>query len=248
MIFQIESYMKLTSVLSWYSKIVSSYVVAKCKRNPFFVFNGTRLRYFIRTYNHTWLNERHVEIPIVRDYMERFAGKSVLEIGNVMRHYMPEATHIVVDKYEQSPGVTNCDIVDYEPPSSNAGGFDLIISISTFEHIGFNESIYSKTQPNTDADAGQKLKQAIDKTKSLLSPGGVFIMTAPLGYNKIFDGQLANGQLGFTRQLFMQRTGVCEWRQYEENGALLRSYNKPYPNANGLVVGIYENNDRVTVF
>jgi hypothetical protein len=41
----------------------------------------------------------------------------------------------VADKYEVSPGVINKDIVEFVPPQK----YDLIVSISTLEHVGWNE-------------------------------------------------------------------------------------------------------------
>jgi hypothetical protein len=141
-------------------------IIAKCDTKPFFEFDGKTRRYFIHPHNNTWMNERMVEIPIVSDLVKQNAGKNILEIGNVIKHYMPDATHTVVDKYEKSDGVLNCDIIDYQPPAENGAdaafhGYDLIISISTFEHIGFDESKYGNN--NAISGKNQNLARAIEK-------------------------------------------------------------------------------------
>jgi hypothetical protein len=38
----------------------------------------------------------------------------------------------VLDKYEQAPGVINEDVVSFSPPQK----YDLIVSVSTLEHVG----------------------------------------------------------------------------------------------------------------
>ena len=70
-------------------------------------------------------------------------GCRVLELGHVLSHYVDPsnygfASHTVVDKYETSAmaNVHNVDIVDFESDAL----FDLIVSVSTIEHIGWDES------------------------------------------------------------------------------------------------------------
>jgi len=101
-----------------------------------FQIDGATYSYFLHPYNQTWTNERAVEIPVIREAVNANAGKRILEVGNVLSHYFPVA-HIVVDKDERSscPHILNVDFLDYTPDTK----FDLIISISTVEHIGRNE-------------------------------------------------------------------------------------------------------------
>ena len=65
-----------------------------------FSMNGQEYPYFVHPYNRTWANERAVEIPVVRSFLEESQGKRVLEVGNVLSHYGP-VTHQVLDKYER---------------------------------------------------------------------------------------------------------------------------------------------------
>lgn len=101
----------------------------------FFLFNKKLYNYYIAPYNNTHRNERKVEIPIIVDYIRKYPTESILEVGNVLSHYFSNATHDIVDKYEQAINVLNEDIVDY---GSNKK-YDLIISISTLEHVGYEE-------------------------------------------------------------------------------------------------------------
>src|SRR5215207_4369431 len=81
----------------------------------------------------TWRSERAVELPIAWRRVRRTDATSTLEIGNVLSNYFP-VRHLVVDKYERVPGVINEDVVDFSPP----GKYDLIVSISTLEHVGWD--------------------------------------------------------------------------------------------------------------
>src|ERR1700735_3325460 len=101
-----------------------------------FEFDGRRFSYFVAAYNKTWENERTVELPIGVDALERHADGRILEVGNVLKHYV-NSPHDVVDKYEQSTRTFQMDVLDFEP----AQLYDLIVSLSTFEHIGFDEEV-----------------------------------------------------------------------------------------------------------
>jgi hypothetical protein len=65
-------------------------------------------------------------------------------------------------------------------------------------------------------------------------------MTAPFGYNASLDASIADGSLGFSRQMFMKRVKINRWRQCELRELNGCHYGKPYPNANGLIVCTFE--------
>ncbi len=160
-------------------------------RTKTFRYDGRNYEYLYHPYNRTWKNERGVEIPIFRELLLQHEGKRVLEVGNVLAHYFP-IQHDVVDKYEVSPGVINKDIVEFVPQQK----YDLIVSISTLEHVGWDE------QPQEPA----KLLQAIDHLRSrCLAPNGSLVASLPVGYNRYFDGLLNSGQSPFTTQHFLKR-------------------------------------------
>jgi SAM-dependent methyltransferase len=157
-----------------------------------FYFQGQMYKYFFHWYNHTWKNERCIEIPIVlRKYYEaKVKGKRILEVGNVLSHYIP-CNHDIVDKYEKLLGVINQDIVDFRPQKK----YDLILSISTLEHVGWDEE---KKNPN-------KILQALDNMKALLADRGEMIVTLPLGYNPHVDRLLAMGEIKFDHLFYFKR-------------------------------------------
>src|SRR3990167_2732239 len=100
-----------------------------------FTIDQHSYHYFCHPYNTTLANERIVEVPIIWREVQRYQPQRVLEIGNVLHHYFP-IKHWVVDKYEKAPGVINRDVVEFYPRQR----FDLIVAISTLEHVGWDES------------------------------------------------------------------------------------------------------------
>ena len=75
-----------------------------------------------------------MEVPVAQAFVDRHPPDRVLEVGNVLSHYRPQQ-HVVVDKYEQAAGVLNRDVIDL----SDLGDFDLIVAVSTLEHVGLDE-------------------------------------------------------------------------------------------------------------
>jgi SAM-dependent methyltransferase len=190
-----------------------------------FVFQGRDYRYFHHLYNATWTNERAVEVPIVRRAIEEAREARLLEIGNVLGHYF-RLGHDVVDKYESGAGILNRDIVDFRPQEP----YDLIVSISTLEHVGWDED---------DRDPG-KISRAVEHIRTLLAPGGRAIVTLPFGYNPHLDELVAAGALDVDREHFLLRLGQCEWREVDKADLGRPAYGRPFPGANGLMIGVIE--------
>ena len=188
-----------------------------------FIFEGQTLSLFYHRYNMTWANERAVEVPIAAEFLRRFYGKRVLEVGNVTPHYL-EIAHTVIDKYERGSGIVNEDIADFAPGDQ----FDLILSVSTFEHIGFDDE--------ENGDSAEKIAQAIATCRGLLAAQGRLLLTLPLGYNPALDRRIAAGQLGSDREVFLKRTGSLTWQGVEAGEALACAYGQPFPYANALMI------------
>jgi hypothetical protein len=192
-------------------------------RRRSFSYAGERYRYHAARYNATWANERTVELPIALRLMSRYAGGRTLEVGNVLRHYVDER-HDVVDKYEQATGVRNVDVLDFRPTQP----YDLIVSISTFEHIGWDE----------DRDAG-KPARALEHLATMLAPGGTLLVTFPLGYNPTIDDALAACSLHFDRVGFLRRISRDNrWRETIAATCRDARYDAPFPQGNVIAVGI----------
>ena len=202
-----------------------------------FIFEGRTYRYFYHRYGRTWRNERTVEVPIIWEMVRMNGGKSILEIGNVLPNYFSFG-HDVVDKYEKARGVINCDIVDFHPPKK----YDLIVSISTLEHIGWDEN---PREP-------EKVLRAISNLRSLLSAEGRIAFTVPVGQNIELDRFISESKIQLTEKFYLKRISASnKWKQVDAKDARDATYNSPFPKANAVVVGIIENacvtgNDKAT--
>ena len=190
----------------------------------FFTFRGQRFEYFVHPYNATWRNERSLEIPLARHMLEKYAPTDVLEVGNVLSHYL-RAQHTILDKYERRKGVVTTDVVEYTPSKR----YSLVLSISTLEHVGWDE---------TPRQPGKHL-EAVKRLRELLSPGGVLMVTMPLGYNLDLDQDLEARKLGFSEYVFFKRVSYREW--IEAGWAEVRGtpYGQPYRAGNALAIGIF---------
>ena len=177
-------------------------------------------------YNITWKNERAVEIPFGWEQVKSNQQKNILEVGNVLSWYFP-IQHEVLDKYEIAEGVINEDIVDFNPSKK----YDLIVSISTLEHVGWDET---PREP-------QKILQAIRQLKHLLVEGGKLVVTVPLGYNSALDDYLRDGSIQFTKQYFLKKGSKNpEWNEIDEKSALEELKNKPYKRSEILMLAVEE--------
>lgn len=187
-----------------------------------FAFDGRSYLYLYHFCNKTWKNERGVEIPIFQEILLRQQTARILEVGNVLSHYFP-IHHDVVDKYEVAPSVINNDIAEFAP----AKRYDLILSISTLEHIGWDEVPREPT----------KMLRAIEHLRNrCLAPGGQIVASLPVGYNEFFDGLLRDDKSPFTTQHFLKRISKRNyWVQADWNGCK----NAPYGRfvAHAIVIG-----------
>jgi hypothetical protein len=194
------------------------------KRLSSFTFNGRKYIYFEHPYNGTWMNERSIEIPLMWEQVTSCLPDTVLEVGNVLSHYF-EIKHLVVDKYEHRQGVINDDIVNVEFSKE----FDCIISISTLEHIGWDEV------PRVPG----KHIQAIEKMKQLLSANGKLIATIPLGYNPHFDQDILNEKLGCYQVFYFKRLAKDRWQETSIDQVRQSQYRKKYRSTDGLAVCVW---------
>lgn len=187
-----------------------------------FNFAGANYRYHAHLYNTTWRNERTVEVPIVVQAISNRRGGRLLEVGNVLAHYGVSG-HVVVDKYERAKGVVNADIVEFHDPD----GFDLIVSISTLEHIGFEEETPDPIKP----------LRVVEHLAGLLKPGGEALVTFPLGYNPDLDELVRRSSQGFGDLRGLRRVSADNrWVEATVAELIGTRYGSPYPSANALAV------------
>jgi SAM-dependent methyltransferase len=186
--------------LSWAARYARGLPATELGRDPgTFVFDGVEYPYFRHRYHYTWLNERAVEVPVAQRAVADAHEGRILEAGNVLSHYGP-VNHAVVDRYEPGEGVVNEDLLDFEPEER----YDLIVSISTLEHVGYDER---PRDPEKAARAARHLA-------GLLAPGGRLLATVPVGYNPGLDAAIQRAEPGFSSVSALRR--VVRDRRWEQ--------------------------------
>ena len=95
----------------------------------------------------------------------------------------------------------NADAVTF-----SGGPYDLIVSISTLEHVGYDE------EPR---DAGKAVR-AIREPARPAGPGGELLATIPVGYNRVLDDALREGSLAGA-VTYLARLGELRWKQVERD-------------------------------
>lgn len=203
--------------------LIAAPLVTALARPARFPFRGESLELFYHRYNTTWVNERAIEIPIARRFLEGRTGRT-LEIGNVMGHYGP-AGWDVVDRFERGGRVINCDALSFQPEAP----YKTVLSISTIEHIGHDDE---------DPDSEDRILATLARLRdACLAPSGRLLVTAPLGYNPALDGLVFGERLGFDEQVFMKRVGRRTWREVPVGEAAGAKYNTPFPYGNCVLFG-----------
>lgn len=148
-----------------------------------FSWRGSSFPLFEHPYNATITNERAVEIPIALDFLARGHGR-VLEVGNVLSHYFNQEQlppRVIVDRYEpgysRSGPETTIKAIDVFEIDEQ---FDTIVSISTLEHVRWDEA-FGESRNEFGPLA------ALQYVRGLLAPGGTMMATWLWGYNGPLD-------------------------------------------------------------
>jgi SAM-dependent methyltransferase len=213
-------------VVRWGTRMLAGAPWTLAGSHGAFELQGERHRYLYHRYKRSWLTERAVEVPVVQAEVDRHAGQRVLEVGHVLGHFRPQ-THVVVDKYEQAPGVLNRDVLDL----GELGPFDLIVAISTLEHVGHDESPRDPTAaPVAVAALGERL-----------APGGRLLITVPAGYNRAFDAAIADGSIPTSSLTALRRVGGgTRWREVAPAQAWHAPYDFLLYSARAVVFAVIE--------
>jgi SAM-dependent methyltransferase len=215
----------------WYlmDKYFTSIYYNKFRSSETFQFQGKSHHYLFHRYCTTWKNERCAIIPIAWDIVQTYQTqrKNILEVGNVISHIYP-VVHDVLDKYELADGVINEDIVDFRPSKR----YDLIFSIVTMQHVGYNEF------PRDPA----KILKAMKNLKNILSPGGKIVILHGLGENKEMDDLLKDNTMEFNQRYYLMKTSTFKWREVKWEDVKDLTYDYSIPTARGVVIVVFEKN------
>lgn len=112
--------------------------------------------------------------------------------------------------------------------------FDLILSISTMEHVGYSKRYWEPNKPD-------KFSKGIVNLKKHLKKGGLLFVTLPLFNNEYITNLIVNKKDSFSKILFMKRVSYLnEWKHLTFLEALKGNmYEGRFANANVLFIGEY---------
>jgi hypothetical protein len=225
---------------------IIAFLFEKLSLEPEFLFISEKIPYFFHSYNNLGYTERAIEIPIVKYLIQQYDRADALEIGNVSSHYYGEfqtlfKSKTVVDLYEIGYDVINLDISKYFPKKK----FDLVFSISTFEHMDSDRGMslnYKKGTSKLTSVASDNIQHVAD---NVLSDKGVFILSAPLGYSKEWDNTFYStdyDQYHFSKitKYIFKRKGETTWIQTDELDGKKAEYNFPFLGVNFVTFLVLE--------
>jgi hypothetical protein len=204
-----------------YKKTMKPFLWFRSRKS--FIFDGKRFKYFYS--GGGVFSERVIEIPLINHFLHKNKKKKSLEIGNVLNSYKKYNLD-VVDKYDENENIINQDIIDYKPKVK----YDLAVSISTLEHVGWDE------RPKNPQNFSKAIKNI---RKNCLKKRGKLIFTVPLGYNHYMDRILRNNKIKLYKKYFFKRISLNnQWVLTNEKEAFSKKYNFPYECANAIMLGI----------
>lgn len=204
------------------------------RRKDSFQLNNLNFKYFINHYNKTYNNERTIEVSLAKYFFEVSRNKQIIELGNVSKHYF-QKTHRVIDKYEKSKGVENIDFLELKVNKK----YDFL-SLSTIEHIGFDEFSRYK-HLNTEVKSFQKkiiFKRVFEKINQLIDENSKVLVTAPIGYNQDLDEYISlNHNSKDFKYRFMERINQQnQWIETSYNNVKEIKYADKFPAENAIVI------------
>ena len=133
------------------------------------------------------LDERVVEFPWV---IARRPTGDVLDAGSALNHrvvlepLLPSVRSLTIttftpDAERELPGPRYVAADLRELPFEDRS-FDTVVSISTLEHVGMDNSEYGSSEPRSD-DPDREMGRALDELRRVLRPGGRLLLTVPYG-------------------------------------------------------------------
>jgi hypothetical protein len=179
------------------------------------------LRYDVSRF--AWRSERTVELALGARALAAHPPQDVLEVGNVMSGFGHRG-HNVVDKYEREPGVLNEDIVGFDPGRK----YGLVLSFSTLEHVGRDE------EPRDP----EKAARALHAVSDLVASDGALLVSIPVDYHRELEAAFVPGEVFDDVVLLVRCSRLHHWEQRDLAELPAIRYDRPYPFANGLLVGV----------
>lgn len=166
-----------------------------------FSINKLSLNYCRDDFNQSFQNERSVEVPIAKWFVDKFNNEAV-EIGAVLCHYGYNK-HTIIDLTEKHPNVININALDFNYKDKN------VVSISTIEHMSQRE--YGNGSNN---DAANLIEKVINESKN-------YLLEFPVCYNEFLDDFIEKS--GYKFHLLRRISWLNHW-EYTTDKTILDSY------------------------
>jgi hypothetical protein len=177
-----------------------------------------------------WMDERAVEYPWVFSRLPRGPGKlldagSVLNHGHILSHERLSSKTIFISTLAPEPenysdrGISYV-YEDLRESCYRDGYFDWIVSISTLEHVGMdNTLLYTSDGSKNESDPESHLK-VVAELNRILKTGGILYVTLPFGraqshgWLQIFDTEMVQKLL----DVFQPTSSRQTYFQYSDAG------------------------------
>lgn len=140
--------------------------------NKTFKLGQIELEYCFSDFNSSWNNERKVEIPLGKYFLEKFDNQ-VLEVGCVMPHYGYDK-HTIIDLTDVHPKNIKANALHWDYTGLN------VLSVSTLEH-------FMKREYNNGSN-----EDGIICLNKIVSEAKNFLITFPTCYNEFLHAFVKN--------------------------------------------------------
>jgi hypothetical protein len=132
--------------------------------------------------------------------------------------------HLVVDKYERGPNVVNEDIVGFAPGRQ----YQLVLSLSTLEHVGWDE------EPRDP----EKAAIALRAMEALVQAGGAMLVTIPIGVHRRLEEFFVSEGPFDALALLARTSRRPRWEERDLNELREFRYGLPYSCGNAILIGV----------
>lgn len=175
---------------------------------------GKIILYYYRKegYNNPKITERTIELPLA-DYFINRNKNNLIEIGAVSPYYF-NISHKVVDLYDTHEKAVNIDAMNIDYTFMN------VLSISTIEHVG-----------NGDYKGEVSDKLAFELLLKIIKESNEYLLTIPLGYNKILDKKIEDNKIS---SIVLKRINANNEWAITKDAFNTFEYGKPYSFANAI--------------
>jgi len=170
-------------------------------------------------YNNPDKNERAVELALAFYFCKK--TPEIVELGAVLPYYI-NATHSVYDLHDP---YKNCIRINLENLNKYSLVDKNVVSISTLEHVGFdNYANQAIRQPTANWANGIKIFEKIQQEAKS------YLITLPIGYNSGLDEECKK----LPNAILLKR--INEDNDWERTDSWSHKYNNPFFAANGLCI------------